>query len=258
MAKTSLRFDRMEFEKRVQYFLDSLNIITKKQDLYYLAFVHKSVLNESTDLYSESNERLEFLWDAILELVITEILYHDFPQKTEGQLTDIRSAIVRGRNLANVAIKLWVSNVIQLSRWEFKVSGHENPYLLANAIEAIIGAIYLDFWLEAARNWILQNIYVTLPEILERGLYVDPKSYLQEITQEIWWLLPDYNVVREEWQDHNKTYIIQAMLWSVLLGEGRWSSKKKWEQDAAENAISNRKQWEFLIELPRKNLQKSS
>ena len=109
--------------------------------------MHRSVLNEATYLYEDSNERLEFLGDAVLELSITERLFQDFPKKPEGELTDIRSAVVRGRNLAMVAKKLGMSEVIQLSRGEFRVAGHENPYILANAVEALIGAMYLDFGL---------------------------------------------------------------------------------------------------------------
>lgn len=127
-------------------------------------------------------------------------------------MTDIRSAIVRGRNLAIVASKIGMSDVIQLSRGEFRVSGHENPYILANTMEAFIGAMYLDFGLDFAKKWILENIYSMLDEILRRGLYVDPKSHLQELTQELWGQLPVYEVQSEEGQDHNKVYIIHALL----------------------------------------------
>lgn len=226
MAKTSLRYTKSEFEANVKNFLQKISLTPNNFDPYFLAFVHKSVLNE-TEFYAESNERLEFLGDAILELTITEKLFHDFPTKPEGELTDIRSAIVRGRNLASVAKNLGFSDVIQLSRGEFRVSGHENPYILANAVEAFIGALYLDFGFEMAKNWILEHIYSMLDEILERGLYVDPKSYLQEITQEVWGVLPEYSVAYENGQDHNKTYIIAVKLGEVLLGEGKGTSKKK-------------------------------
>lgn len=228
MAKTSLRYDRREFEEQVNILLTKCGISPKSADLFYLAFVHKSVLNEaSLDFYPESNERLEFLGDAVLELTITEKLFADFPKKTEGELTDIRSALVRGRNLAGVANTLQMSDAIQLSRGEFRVSGHTNPYILANTVEAFIGALYLNFGFEYAKNWILKHIYSTLPDILELGLYVDPKSYLQEITQEVWGLLPLYEVISEEGQDHNKTYVIVAKLGDTILGHGRGTSKKK-------------------------------
>lgn len=252
MSKTSLRYTRQEFENQVWLFLERLAIIPRDITIFYEAFVHKSVLNEAGNFYDSSNERLEFLGDAILELVITEQLFHDFPQKPEWELTDIRSAIVRWRNLASIAKSLFMSDVIQLSRGEFRVSGHENPYILANVMEAFIGAIYLDQSSEIAKKWILENIYISLPEIIERWLYVDPKSYLQEFTQEVWWILPEYSVESEEGQDHNKVYIIQVSLGGVILWKWRWTSKKKWEQDAAENAISIKKEWEKKISLPRK------
>lgn len=252
MTKSSLRFDRVEFEKRVQNFLEKTEIPYKNFDIYLLAFVHKSVLNESAEFYHESNERLEFLGDAVLELIITEKLFRDFPEKTEGMLTDIRSAVVRGRNLANIALTLGMSDAIQLSRGEYRVSGHENPYILANTLEAIIGAMYTDLGFEVAKGFILTHVYATLSNILEQGLYVDPKSYLQEISQEIWGTLPVYEVHHEEGQDHNKKYHIRVMLGDTLLGEGVGTSKKKGEQDAAENAIARRKTWEATISLPKK------
>lgn len=257
MTRISLRYERTEFQARVDAFLDSQAIAPQKRDYYYMAFVHRSVLNEaSTSFYAESNERLEFLGDAILELVTTEQLFYDFPKKPEGDLTDIRSALVRGRNLARVASSLGFSEAIQLSRGEFRVSGHENPYILANTVEAFIGAMYLDLGMDVAREWILKHIYVMLPEILDHGLYVDPKSYLQELTQEIWGILPTYEVIAAEGQDHNKTYKIQVLLGDCVLGEGKGTSKKKGEQDAAENAISARAQWERRVCLPRKKSEK--
>ena len=166
MPKTSLRFTRWEFEERVLDFLKKLDLSPQNPQLFFTAFVHRSVLNEATYLYEDSNERLEFLGDAVLELSITERLFQDFPKKPEGELTDIRSAVVRGRNLAMVAKKLGMSEVIQLSRGEFRVAGHENPYILANAVEALIRAMYLDFGFEVAKKWIIKNIYSMLEEIM--------------------------------------------------------------------------------------------
>lgn len=144
MSRISIRFARPEFEAHVTHLLESLHIVPRTPDLYTLACVHRSVLNEAADGYAESNERLEYLGDAVLELVITEALFHSFPEKSEGELTDIRSALVRGRNLAQIAHHLHFSNAIQVSRGEYNAKGHENPYILANTLEAIIGALYLD------------------------------------------------------------------------------------------------------------------
>ena len=198
MPRTPLRYDREEFEAKVGSLLSSLQILPKSPDLYILACIHRSVLNEAHIGYEESNERVEYLGDAVLELAVTEALYHAFPHKPEGELTDIRSALVRGRNLAEIALKLHFSEAIQLSRGESLAGGQDNPYILANTLEAMIGAIYLDQGFIAARDFILTHIYSTLPRILEQGLYVDPKSYLQEYTQSIWGITPTYTVVSEE------------------------------------------------------------
>ncbi|MBP9779088.1 ribonuclease III [Candidatus Gracilibacteria bacterium] len=252
MPRTSLRFDRKEFESRVDILLTSLQILPVSRQLYSLAFVHRSVLNESHEGYSASNERLEYLGDAILELVVTERLYHDYMDKTEGELTDIRSALVRGRNLASIALSLDFSGAIQLSRGESIAGGHENPYILANTFEALIGALYLDQGMEVTREFLLRHVYSTLLNILEKALYVDPKSYLQEFTQGVWGVTPDYAVVDEVGEDHNKSYIVAVLLDNIELGRGKGSSKKKSEQDAAENALSKKHGWEENITLQKK------
>jgi ribonuclease III len=254
MPRTPLRYDREEFEAKVGSLLSSLQILPKDKNLYTLACIHRSVLNEAHTGYEESNERLEYLGDAVLELIVTEALFHEFTDKPEGELTDIRSAIVRGRNLAEISKKLGFAHAIQLSRGESLAGGQDNPYILANTLEALIGALYLDHGFEMVKKYILIHIYSTLPRILEQGLYVDPKSYLQEYTQAVWGTTPTYTVVSEEWADHNKHYIIRASLGSIMLGEGKGSSKKKWEQDAAENAVSRKKEWEEKVDLPKKIL----
>lgn len=252
MPRTPLRYDREEFESKVETLLSSLQILPKNKNLYILACIHRSVLNEAHIGYIESNERLEYLGDAVLELSVTEALFHEFSEKSEWELTDIRSALVRGRNLAQIASKLSFSHAIQLSRWESLADGQENPYILANTLEALIWALYLDQGFVVAKDFIIRHVYATLPVILEQWLYVDPKSYLQEFTQAIWWITPTYTVLNEEWADHNKNYIITASLGEVILGQGNGSSKKKWEQDAAENAISQKKDWEMKVTLPKK------
>ncbi len=255
MPRTSLRFQKKELQKEVSALLSTIDVEPKDLSLFCLAFVHRSSLNESKNIdASQSNERLEYLGDAVLELVITEFLFHEFPDKQEGEMTDIRSALVRGRNLANIAKKINLCDAIQLSRWEYNAEGHKNPYILANTVEAIIGAIYLDSGFEAAKKWIAKYIYSTLPEILKQGLYVDPKSYLQELTQHIWGILPVYTLEEEIGQDHNKTYAIVVTLDDVIIGRGKGTSKKKWEQEAAENAIQNREIWDPKITVERKDI----
>lgn len=252
MSRLSLRYDRAEFEAKVGNLLSSLQILPKNNSLFTLACIHRSVLNEAHTGYEFSNERLEFLWDAVLELAITERLFADFSLKSEGELTDIRSALVRGRNLAQIAAKLGFSEAIQLSRGECIAKGQENPYILANTFEAIIWAIHLDHGFEAAQEFIFTHVYTTLDRIIEEWLFVDPKSHLQEVTQAIWGITPTYVVMKEEGQDHSKLYVISVSLWELVLGIGKGSSKKKWEQDAAENAISLRKEWEEKVKLNKK------
>lgn len=255
MPRTSLRYTHDEFESKVSTLLDSLEIrpVDATPTLYMLAFVHRSVLNESQDGYTQSNERLEYLWDAVLELTITEALFHHFPQKPEWELTDIRSALVRGRNLAQIAKNIGISQAIQESRGEFNGKWHENPYLLANTFEALVGAIYLDQWLEITKKFIIKHVFSTLEYILEKGLYVDPKSYLQEITQEYWWLIPMYEVIEEQGADHNKKYTISVKLHDLQIGQWSGTSKKKWEQDAAENAITQKNEWKSKVCIHRKS-----
>lgn len=134
---------------------------------------------------------------------------------------------MRGRNLAQIAHRLNFSQSIQVSRGEYNANGHENPYILANTLEAIIGALYLDHGFEQARAFILQHVYSTLSHILEQSLFIDPKSALQELTQEVWGITPIYQVIEEIGADHNKAYIITVSLYAQELGRGRGSSKKK-------------------------------
>jgi len=159
---------------------------------------------------------------------------------------------VRGRNLAEIALRSGFSSVVQLSRGESIALGHENPYILANTFEAITGALYLDQGFDVAKKFLLTYVYSTLSHILEKGLFVDPKSFLQEHTQAIWGITPQYQVVEEIGQDHNKLYVVSAILDDIVLGTGKGSSKKKAEQDAAENAVSVRAEWEGRITLSRK------
>jgi ribonuclease III len=242
----------MEFESKVSALLASLQILPKNPQLFILACIHRSVLNEAGQGYIESNERLEYLGDAVLELVITEALFHEFSEKPEWELTDIRSALVRGRNLAEIAARLDFSSAVQLSRGESIAGGHENPYILANTFEAITGALYLDQGFEVVKKFLLTHVYSTLAHILDKALFVDPKSFLQEHTQAIWGITPQYQVVEEVGQDHNKLYIVSAILDDIVLGTGKGSSKKKAEQDAAENAVAVRAEWEGRITLSRK------
>ncbi|MDD3144666.1 MAG: ribonuclease III [Candidatus Gracilibacteria bacterium] len=203
---------------------------------YILAFIHRSIVNEKQDFAPEHNERLEFLGDAILELVVTENLYKDYPKKTEGELTDIRSAIVRGRNLSNVARKLEFSKYLLLGKGEEKSGGRENDYLLANVVEAVIGAIYLDLGIEIARNFINKYVYPIVNDVVKNNLTKDFKTSVQELAQAEFDVTPTYDVISEEGLDHDKIFTVGIYFKEELKGTGKGSSKKKAQEKAAEDA----------------------
>jgi len=208
-----------------------------------IAFVHKSYVNEHRDLKSEHNERLEFLGDAVLELVVTDYLYRTYPDKGEGVLTNWRSALVKGRHLAEIAQKLDLGLYLYLSRGEERSGGRKKNYILANTLEALIGAIYMDRDYEVAHAFIDEFIIKQLGLILEQGLHIDSKSRFQEVCQELQGLTPEYRVLREEGPDHNKIFTMGAYIGEELIAEGSGSSKQKAEQEAASASIKAKK-WE--------------
>jgi len=216
--------------------LKSLNITITDSDLLIRAFTHRSRLNEH-DAAERSNERLEFLGDAVLELVATEYLFKNFDQLDEGQLTSLRSALVRGKNLAKVARKIGLNNYMLLSKGEENSGGRNKDYILANMTEAFIGAIYIDQGPAAATDFIDKHILTTLTEIISQKLHIDPKTFIQELTQEMFGLTPTYQVVGESGPDHNKIFTMACYLGERKLAEGSDSSKQKAEQQAARLSI---------------------
>lgn len=201
------------------------------------AVVHRSYLNEHPSFPLAHNERLEFLGDAVLELVVTEHLYQNYGNP-EGELTTWRSALVNGDSLADVAHKLSIEPFLYLSKGEERDSNSKaRRYILANAMEAIIGAIYLDFGWEESRTFILANVLVKLPEILEKRLYIDPKSRFQEAAQSKLSITPSYKVLEESGPDHDKIFRMGAYLGKDLVAEGTGSSKQEAQVSAAENGL---------------------
>lgn len=221
----------LKFEK----LLKEININYKNISNYILSFIHRSIVNERPDYAPEHNERLEFLWDAVLELVITEKLFLDFPEKTEGELTDIRSALVRGKNLAKIAKSLNFSDYLLLWKWEEKWGWRTNDYLLANVVEAFIWALYLDLWFTVAEKFILENIYSTLDEILKENSIKEFKTLIQELAQADFNITPTYEVISETWADHEKNFTVWIYFNKELKATWNWSSKKKAQEDAAKN-----------------------
>ena len=219
------------------YLVQYTNMINfNNKDLLEIALTHKSCLNENPDL-KESNERLEFLGDAILEFVITETLYKSFPDKQEGYLTTLRSNLVNTQNLAEVAKKLGIGGLIHLSKGEEDGGGRENPSLLADTVEAIIGALYLDQGLGKVESFIKENLVVEIPDKVTKPLK-DPKSRFQEYIQAKGFPAPKYIVLRQSGPDHNRDFVVQVMVEGKQMGEGTGKSKGQAEQKAAKKALS--------------------
>lgn len=208
----------------------------KDRDLLQRVFLHRSALNEYRDESLENNERLEFLGDAVLELISTEFLYNNF-KNPEGELTNWRSALVRGQHLAVKAEELNFGELIYLSRGEQKSGGKAKQLILANAFEALIGAIYVDGGYENAKKFVNRYITTDLDDILTNNLHLDPKSHLQEITQEHHGLTPTYLVHKEDGPDHNKSFTVGVYLGEKIIGEGRGTSKQNAQIAAAADAL---------------------
>ncbi|MCD5385309.1 ribonuclease III [Candidatus Gracilibacteria bacterium] len=226
--------------------IEKLERLLKKLDIkynnishYILAFIHRSIVNEKPDYVPEHNERLEFLGDAVLELVITDNLFRNYPKKTEGELTDIRSALVRGTNLSKIARKLNFAEYLIMGKGEEKTGGRDNDYLLANVVEAMLGAIYIDLGLQVARDFIDTHIYPSITNILEKNLTKDYKTTIQEYAQAEYEITPNYKVLHESGLDHDKTFEVGVYLNEKLVGKGVGTSKKKAQEKAAENGFNN-------------------
>jgi ribonuclease-3 len=229
-------------EKEFYGFEKLIKIEFDDKDLLKQAFTHRSFLNEHKSLKGKHNERLEFLGDAVLELAITDFLFIKYPQKNEGDMTSIRSALVNATTCAEVAKKLNVNDYLLLSKGEAKDTGRAREYILANALEAIIGAIYLDAGYEKARDFILQNIAPMTEKIVEEELWVDAKSKFQEKSQDEVSTTPSYKTLKEEGPDHDKKFTVGVFLGDKLIAEGQGDSKQDAEQSAARHALKE-KDW---------------
>jgi len=214
-----------------------LNINFKNKDLLIQAFVHRSYLNENPDFHLHHNERLEFLGDAVLELVVTEELYKSYPDKPEGELTNWRASLVNSKILFRIAKELGFNNFLLLSKGQSKEAGKARKYILANSFEAVVGAIYLDIGYKSAEQFIKKNLMKELPNILEKGLYKDAKSRFQEGAQEKTGITPSYKVLKERGPDHAKQFVMGVFLEKKLIAKGEGSSKQEAEESAAQNAL---------------------
>jgi ribonuclease III len=221
--------DISELEKKIK-------IKFKNLDLLNTAVTHRSYLNENRGYKLDQNERLEFLGDAVLELVVTDYLYSNFPNP-EGELTNWRASLVNKDMLARVSRSIGVEDFLLMSRGEAKDTGRAREYLLANAMEAIIGAIYLDHGYESAKKFILENIVVNLKEVLESKSYLDAKSHFQEQAQDKEGITPNYRVISESGPDHDKKFVVGVYLGDDKVAEGEGCSKQEAQRNAAKAGL---------------------
>ena len=213
-----------------------LNLSFKNKDLLVQAFCHRSYLNEHPDFYLDHNERLEFLGDAVLELIVTEHLYRNY-KEPEGELTNWRAALVNAQNLAKIARNLGFEEYLLLSKGEAQDTGKARQYILANTFEAFLGSLYLDQGLEKVREFVKIHLLPDLPRIIKEGLYKDAKSRFQEEAQERVKITPTYKVLKEWGPDHAKHFIVGVYLGEELVAQGEGSSKQEAEEEAAQNAL---------------------
>jgi len=223
--------------KDIELFEKQTGITFKDKDLLKQAFTHRSYLNENPETNVQHNERLEFLGDAVLELVVTESLYKNYKDKSEGELTTWRAALVNAKMLAVVAKDLELGNYLLLSRGETRETGKARDYILANTMEAFLGALYLDQGLKICHKVIEKYVLNKLPYVLEKKLFEDAKSTFQELSQEKTGITPNYQVVREWGKDHEKHFLVGVHIGKDLIAEGEGTSKQEAEQAAARTAL---------------------
>ena len=226
--------DFSELEKK-------LGLSFKNKDLLMQAFTHRSFLNENPDFNLEHNERLEFLGDAVMELIVTEYLYKEYPEKAEGDLTNWRAALVNAKMLTSVAEELGFNDFLLLSRGEAKEGGKARAYILANTFEAFLGAFYLDSGHNPCDEFIKKYLLIKLADIIQEGLYKDAKSKFQEEAQEKVSITPSYKVIKESGPDHEKSFVVGVFLDKELVAEGTGLSKQEAEEAAAKLALEVKK-----------------
>ena len=223
--------------ERFELFEKKNNVIFKNKDLLKQAFIHRSYLNENRDLGLGHNERLEFLGDAVLELIITDYLYNKYTGKSEGDLTAYRSALVNANTLSQVATDIGINELLFLSKGEAKDKGRARQVILADTFEALLGAIYIDRGYEAAKKFIAENLFGMIDDIVSKGLWMDPKSRFQEKAQDRMGATPAYKTTKEEGPDHDKQFTVGVFVGAELVASGSGKSKQEAEQEAAKHAL---------------------
>jgi ribonuclease-3 len=224
----------MENYKEIE---DKLGVVFFDKSLLEKSFIHRSYINENRDRDVQNNERLEFLGDAVLELIVSDHLYQEFPDRSEGEFTAIRSAAVRTESLAEESRNLGLGTFLLMSRGEEDSGGKDKDFLLANLFEAVLGAIYLDKGYTEAKAFITRTVLSKIPTIIKEGSFVDPKTKVQEIIQSRYKETPTYEVVKEAGPDHDKHFTVTLKTASKKFTEGEGPSKQKAEEDAAKKAL---------------------
>ena len=225
--------DFAEFENIIGIEFENKNLLRQ-------AFTHRSYLNENRGMKGGHNERLEIVVDSILELVVTHFLYDLYPVKTEGDLTSIRSALVNAQTCSTIANEIEVNDFLLLSRGEAKDVGRARQYILANTLEAVIGALYLDQGYEKSKDFIYKFITPLTEKIVKEGLWTDAKSRLQEKAQEIEGVTPSYKTIKEVGPDHDKKFTVGVYLGQDMVSQGEGDSKQEAEQEAAGYALKQK------------------
>lgn len=218
-------------------FEKQLGVKFNNKDLLTQAFTHRSYVNENAKLPHGHNERLEFLGDAVLELIVTDYLYENYPNQNEGELTAYRSALVNAVIISEVASGINMNDFLLLSKGESKDMGKARMYILANTYEAFLGALYLDQGYEIARDFVLKTLVPKIVKIIKKKLYRDGKSLIQEKAQEVVGVTPSYKVISAIGPDHDKQFVIGLYIGNELIAEGKGKSKQEAEQSAAREAL---------------------
>lgn len=221
--------------------LEKWEVKYKNINLYEQAVVHRSFINENPKYKSGHNERLEFLGDAVLELIVTDYLFAKYPTLPEGDMTSYRSSLVNAGTLSGVAINLDINKYLKLSKGESKETEitRARMSILADAYEAIIGAMYQDLGYDACNKWVMRTLLVSSDDIIGGGSYRDPKSLIQEMCQDKHQTTPTYKVLEESGPDHDKLFVVGIYFGEKLVKDGRGKSKQLAEVDAARNALNH-------------------
>jgi len=225
----------MNQQERLQQFFESVQWSVKDRGLYEQALTHSSYAHEQDSRHGH-NERLEFLGDAVLELIVSDFLFHHYPQLSEGKLTRLRADLVCEASLAQLACELELGRYLLLGKGEHIGGGSARPSLLADMVEALIGALFLDLGLEQCRSHVLKLYQPILRDLKEGALRQDYKTLLQEFAQERYAITPEYRIIRESGPDHSKIFESEVLLGSQSAGRGEGRSKKEAEQAAAKEA----------------------